>query len=248
MSPLVPRVVPQNIPSPAWSLTQSPSLGSDHLNLVLGLFLSFLLEQCFGCVKILLSLMVWRAQRKKNRGNFWVNLKWCSAIVICLQLTIFEQMNFYFCYILLGYVFFTFWKFIIFSISFKGLMTLLQCCICHPLPHLCPLHPTPTFFFCLVLPFLVYSTKFSCILMIDVWADLFAQMDSDRPVWCADVQHHLSHINFGVKEILWVAGMPFPYILKCSLDSVLRYSSGISFVLKHHCSLRHINQRSYTLC
>jgi hypothetical protein len=100
----------------------------------------------------------------------------------------------------------------------------------------------------LVLPFLVYSTKFSYILMIDVWADLFAQMDSDRPVWCADVQHHLPHINFGVKEILWVAGTPFTYILKCSLDSVLRYSSGISFVLKHHCSLRHINQRSYTLC
>jgi hypothetical protein len=118
----------------------------------------------------------------------------------------------------------------------------------HPFPHLCPLHPTPTFFFCLVLPFLVYSTKFSYILMIDVWADLLAQMDSDRPVWCADVQHHLSHINFGVKEILWVAGMPFTYILKCSLVSVLRYSSGISFVLKHHCSLRHINQRSYTLC
>lgn len=117
-----------------------------------------------------------------------------------------------------------------------------------PPPHLCPLHPTPTFFFCLVLPFLVYSTKFSYILMIDVWADLFAQMDSNRPVWCADVQHHLSHINFVVKEILWVAGMPFTYILKCSLDSVLRYSSGISFVLKHHCSLRHINQRSYTLC
>lgn len=82
----LPCMVSHTEPQP-WFWSPKPDIGT---------FLEFFAWAMFRLCKVLLSLMVWRAQRKKNRGNFWVNLKWCSAIVICWQLTIFEQMNFYF--------------------------------------------------------------------------------------------------------------------------------------------------------